>query len=114
MADYTSWNNYHGLLRTDNSGSSKSVQIFFNYVQATKKYNVLVTETATQFKVADDLFVMKKTKSTFGGAFVNVDYSIRREPHNVTPADAEVLMNYFDLIAFRKLMIVFEGFKPFV
>jgi hypothetical protein len=112
MGDATVWNNFQTLLKTDNSGNSKSINILFNFDNATSKYNVIVTETRTQFQVADDIYVMKKTKSTFGGAFVKEDFQIKRQPHTVTAEDAEVLMNYFDLIAYRKLRIVFEGFNP--
>jgi len=113
VVDSSSWTNYNSFLKSDNSGGAKSVQVFFNIDSKTNKYNVFVTETKTQFKVADDIYVMKKTKSTFGGAFVKEDFSIKRQSHTVTPEDAETLMTFFDIIAFKKFKTTLEAFKPF-
>ena len=77
------------------------------------KCNVFVTETQTQFKVADDIFIMKRTKSSFGCMFVKEDFSIKRESHLVTADHAEILMTYFDLIAYRKLKNVLDTLRPF-
>ncbi len=73
IAESSVWTNFQGFLRTDNSGGAKSIQVFFNLDKSNNKYNVFVTETVTQFKVADDIFVLKKTKSTMGGMFVKQD-----------------------------------------
>jgi hypothetical protein len=67
--DASSWTNFQSFLRADNEGGSKSVQVFFNLDSATNKYNVFVTDTKASFKVADDVYVMKRSKSTMGGMF---------------------------------------------
>ena len=71
--DASSWTNFNNFLRTDNEGGSKTAQIFFNRDDATNKYNVFVTDIKADFKVADDVFVMKRSKSRMGGMFQKED-----------------------------------------
>ncbi len=66
----------------------------------------------TQFKVADDIFIMKKTKSTQGGAFVKEDFQIKTQSNVITQEDAETLMVFFDMVAFKKFKTTLETFKP--
>lgn len=73
IVDASSWTNFDNILRTDNEGGTKTAQIFFNRDEATDKYNVFVTDIKADFKVADDLFVMKRSKSTMGGMFQKED-----------------------------------------
>ena len=54
---------------------------------------------------------MKKAKSTLGGAFLKEDISIKKESKTITSEDAEILMNFFDMIAFKKFKSTLETFK---
>lgn len=112
IVDSSSWNNYQSFLRTDNSGGAKSIQLFFNFDQVAKKYNVFVTDVKTQFQIADDIFVMKKSKSTFGGLFQKETIDFKRRPHIVTAEDAEILMTFFDVIALKKFQATLQLLKP--
>lgn len=47
--DASAWTNVQSLLRTDNSGETKAVQVFFNRDLATNKYNVFVTDVIADF-----------------------------------------------------------------
>lgn len=102
VVDASTWTNYQSFLRTDNTGGAKSIQVFFNLDLATNKYNVFVTDVKTKFQVADDIYVMKKSKSTFGGLFQKETIDFKRQSHIVTAEDAEILMSFFDVIALKK------------
>lgn len=102
VVDSSSWTNYQSFLRTDNEGTCKSIQIFFNIDLETNKYNVFVTDVKTKFKIADDVFVMSKSKSTFGGLFQKQTIEFKKRPHILTVEEAEILMTFFDIIALKK------------
>jgi hypothetical protein len=73
---------------------------------------VFVTEVQAQFKVADDLYIIKKTKSTSGDMFVQESFEVKKTPHTVTSEDSQAIMNFFDLVALRKLKKVLDAFTP--
>jgi hypothetical protein len=112
IADSSAWTNYQSFLRADNEGGAKSVQIFFNLDLATNKYNVFITDVKTKFKVADDIYVMKKSKSRFGGMFEKETIDFKKQSHIVTAEDAEILMTFFDVIALKKFQATLELMKP--
>lgn len=84
LADSSSWNNFHNFLKTDNTGGAKSIQLFFNFDEVKGKHNVFVTNVATKFKIADDLFIQKSSKSTFGGLFYKEKIEFKYVPHVLT------------------------------
>jgi hypothetical protein len=110
--DASSWTNFQSFLRSDNEGGSKTAQIFFNKDEATNKYNVFVTDTKADFKVADDVYVMKRSKSRMGGMFEKEEIIYKRQSHTITAEDAEVLMTFFDVIALKKFKLLLDTFKP--
>jgi hypothetical protein len=71
-----------------------------------------VTDVKTQFKIADDIFVMKKSKSRFGGMFEKESIKFKKQSHIVTAEDAQILMTFFDVIALGKFKMTLELFKP--
>jgi hypothetical protein len=48
-----------------------------------------VTDTKADFKVADDVYVMKRSKSRMGGMFEKEDIIFKKESHTITAEDAE-------------------------
>jgi hypothetical protein len=112
IGDSQSWVNYQSFLRSDNAGGASSIQIFFNFDEQNSKHNVFVTKTKTKFQVADDVYVMKKSKSTFGGMFQSEKIDFKRQSHQVTTEDAELLMTFFDVIALKKFQATLDLMKP--
>ena len=61
-ADSSTWASYSCLFKIENSiDRAKSVRIFYNFDSNANKYNVFVIETQSQFPVAEDVFIMKKS-----------------------------------------------------
>ena len=69
-------------------------------------------DTKADFKVADDVYVMKRSKSRMGGMFTKEEIIFKRQPHTITVEDSEVLMTFFDIITLKKFKLLLDTFKP--
>ena len=76
--------------------------IMYNKDEITGKYTFFTADVKASFKVSQDMYIWQKQKSTWGGLFQKDEQEIRYLPHTITVEEAEVLMNFFDMIALSK------------
>ena len=74
----------------------------YNRDEDTGKYTFLTADVKATFKVSEDMYIWQKQKSTWGGLFQKDEQEIRYLPHSITLEEAEVLMNFFDMVALSK------------
>lgn len=48
------------------------------------------------------MYIWEKQKSMFGGLFQTDEQVIKYLPHKITPEDATMLMEFFDIVALSK------------
>ena len=48
------------------------------------------------------MYVWEKSSSTFGGLFQKDEEHIEYLPHKMTPDDAQLVMDFFDIVALGK------------
>jgi hypothetical protein len=84
--------------------------IMYNKDEATGKYTFFTADVKATFKVAQDMYIWQKQKSTWGGMFQKDTQEIRYLPHMITIEEAEVLMNFFDMVALSKYDMYLRAF----
>ena len=84
--------------------------IMYNRDEVTGKYTFFTADVKATFKVSEDMYVWQKQKSTFGGLFQKDEQEIRYLPHSITLEEAEVLMNFFDMVALSKYDMYLRAF----
>lgn len=84
--------------------------IMYNRDDATGKYTFFVADVKGSFNVAEDMYIWQKQKSSFGGLFQKDQQEIKYLPHTITIDEAELLMNFFDMIALSKYDMYLRAF----
>ena len=86
----------------DNAGNAKYVTVLYSKDFTSNKYTFFVADIQGTFSVAEDMFVWQKQKSMFGGLFQSDNIEFQFLPHKISPEDATVIMNFFDIVALAK------------
>jgi len=73
-------------------------------------YTFFTADVKASFKVSQDMYIWQKQKSTWGGLFQKDEQEIRHLPHTITVEEAEVLMNFFDMVALSKFDMYIRAF----
>lgn len=84
--------------------------IMYNRDEVTNKYTFFTADVKASFAVAQDMYIWQKQKSTWGGLFQKDEQEIRYLPHTITIEEAEVLMNFFDMVALSKYDMYLRAF----
>ena len=63
------WNAAENVFDISKGGNVKNFQIFVNRNYECEEMNIVLVKTDVAFKLAPDIFVISKSKATFGGAF---------------------------------------------
>lgn len=87
---------------SDSNGATKYFSVLWTRDDLTGKYSVFVATVKGSFQIGKDMYIWQKTKSKYGGMVKSDKMSIEYRPHNVTPDEAKLLMNFFDTIALEK------------
>lgn len=94
----------------DSVGNAKYMTIMYNRDEFTGKYTFLVADVKASFNVAQDMYIWQKAKSSFGGLFQKEWQEIKYLPHSITIEEAEVLMNFFDMVALSKYSMYLKAY----
>jgi hypothetical protein len=84
------------------SGPVKSVHIVSNANFEKKNFNVFILETTTDFKVTEDLFVLKNSVSKVGGFLQAEKIDFKKLPKSMTVDDVSQLIQFLELAALNK------------
>ena len=63
------WNAAENVFDVSKGGDVKNFQLFVNRNYECEEMNIVLVKTDVKFKLAKDIFVISKSKATFGGAF---------------------------------------------
>lgn len=102
FSDASTWQFQNTMFTKDNLGNAKYMTIMYNRDEVTGKYTFFTADVKGTFNVAEDMYIWQKQKSTFGGLFQKDIQEIKYLPHTITLEEAELLMNFFDMIALSK------------
>lgn len=100
------WNMMRSMFNAD-SESSANYFCIMTYVDSQKRMSIYEVSIANTFQIAPDLLILRNSKSSWGGLFTSESEKIEEIPHAMTPVDLQQLLDYFDLIAFKRFMALF-------
>ena len=72
------------LIYKDQAGNVKVIQIDVNVNYEKQLISVFLLSMEGEFKVADDLYIMRTQKSKWGGIYTSDKISFKKVPHVVT------------------------------
>ena len=110
FTDASTWQLQNTIYTKDSNGNAKYMTIMYNRDEATGKYTFFTADVKATFNVAQDMYIWQKQKSTWGGMFQKDTQEIRYLPHMITIEEAEVLMNFFDMVALSKYDMYLRAF----
>jgi hypothetical protein len=64
---------------------------------------MLICDVTTNFKLADDLMIVTKSKSIAGGIYSDTKDVIKRVPRDMTNEDVKALMDLFFVVTFKTI-----------
>ena len=102
FTDGGTWQYDNTAYTTDSQGNAKYVTVLYSKDFATDKYDFFIADIKGGFNVAEDMYVWHKQKSMFGGLFQSDDIEFKYLPHKISPEDATILMQFFDIVALSK------------
>lgn len=101
ISDENVWNMFRTMYSVDKGGDCKYI-CMMSMAHADNKYSFLVADMSSTFALTPDLIIKRNSKSLLGGLFEWESTTINQVPHTVTKDDLDVLLNYFDMIAFER------------
>jgi len=85
----------------DLGGSTKFTSILGAHDWANGKYNILICDLQTTFKLAPDMMVIEKSLSAAGGIFESKKDVYKKVPRSLTEDDMKAVMNFFFVLTFK-------------
>ncbi|KAF9272761.1 hypothetical protein BGZ68_002118 [Mortierella alpina] len=101
LVSYTSKNGMH--------------QFFYIYKHARpdkNKVDIVFGLLKSDFKLAEDVLIVHRKESRWGGMSKSEEVFYRNVPHILTPKDTALLNLYFEVVAYRKLAMVTNATVP--
>ena len=98
----------------DSNGKVNAFSLIWTRDDLTGKYSVLVSYIKSSFTIAGDIYIWQTQKSRFGGLITSDKQSLEIRPHNVTPDEAKLLLNFFEMTAMEKFNYFIKTFGPLI
>lgn len=97
-----------------NPAGEQSYFFFAKYggEEGSERSDVVYSSVKSQFVLAHDMLVLHRQSSSFWGLFGSEETYIECVPHSLTLNDTLVLEMYWEMIAFRQIMISLGGEMP--
>ncbi len=89
------WNAAENVFDIGKGGNVKNFQIFLNRNTACEEMNIVLVKTDVAFKLAPDIFVISKSKSSWGGAFSSTKLHWKKSKAPIKQADLTFVSEYF-------------------
>ena len=105
------WNMFRTIYSVENSKNANYLCLM-TYLGADNKLKVFVVEMSQNFELAQDVLVVRNSYTSEDGKFSYEKDQIQRIPHQVTGTDVQQIMDFFDLITFRRFLKQFEIDAP--
>jgi hypothetical protein len=102
--EFSADNQIHDIdsIYKDQRGTYKAFHVVYALNRELQVFNIFVLDTSTDFKIADDLYIMRTSKSKWGGIMQSEKISFKKVPHTLTQTEAEQLEQFIQISAYGK------------
>jgi len=90
-----SWNAAENTFDINKGGKVKNFQVFLNRNTECEHMNIVLVKTDITFKLAPDVFVISKSKATFGGAFSTTKLHWKKNKAALKAQDLQFVSEFF-------------------
>ena len=90
-----SWNAAENTFDINKGGKVKNFQVFLNRNTECEHMNIVLVKTDISFKLAPDVFVISKSKATFGGAFSTTKLHWKKNKAALKAQDLQFVSEFF-------------------
>jgi len=90
-----SWNAAENTFDIDKGGKVKNFQLFVNRNTECEHMNIVLVKTDITFNLAPDVFVISKSKATFGGAFSTTKLHWKKHNAALKAPDLQFVSEFF-------------------
>jgi hypothetical protein len=97
------WNAAENIFDIGKGGQVKNFQLFVNRNTACEEMNIVLIKTDVTFELAPDLFVISKSKSSWGGAFSKTKLHWKKEKKPIKSADITFVSEYFITLGMNRI-----------
>jgi hypothetical protein len=97
------WNAAENVFDIGSGGKVKNFQIFLNRNTACEEMNIVLVKTDVAFKMAEDIFVISKSKSSWGGAFSSTKLHWKKNKAPIKQADLTFVSEYFITLGMNRI-----------
>ena len=97
------WNAAENVFDIGKGGNVKNFQLFINRNIACEEMNIVLIKTDVTFKLAPDLFVISKSKASWGGAFSETKLHWKKEKKPIRAADLQFVSEYFITLGMNRI-----------
>ena len=97
------WNAAENVFDIGKGGNVKNFQIFLNRNTACEEMNIVLVKTDVAFKLAPDIFVISKSKSSWGGAFSSTKLHWKKSKAPIKQADLTFVSEYFITLGMNRI-----------
>ena len=97
------WNAAENVFDIGKGGNVKNFQIFLNRNTACEEMNIVLVKTDVAFKLAPDIFVISKSKSSWGGAFSSTKLHWKKNKAPIKQADLTFVSEYFITLGMNRI-----------
>jgi hypothetical protein len=97
------WNAAENVFDIGSGGKVKNFQIFLNRNTQCEEMNIVLVKTDVSFKMAEDIFVISKSKSSWGGAFSSTKLHWKKNKAPIKQEDLTFVSEYFITLGMNRI-----------
>lgn len=97
------WNAAENIFDIGSGGKVKNFQLFVNRNTKCEEMNIVLIKTDVTFEMAPDLFVISKTKSSWGGAFEKTKLHWKKSKAPIKSADISFVSEFFITLGMNRI-----------
>ena len=97
------WNAAENIFDIGSGGKVKNFQLFVNRNTKCEEMNIVLIKTDVTFEMAPDIFVISKTKSSWGGAFETTKLHWKKSKAPIKSEDISFVSEYFITLGMNRI-----------
>ncbi|UJR11906.1 hypothetical protein I4U23_016084 [Adineta vaga] len=97
------WERVDYLYSPTNNGKYRFLTLYKNADRINKTASFFLVDINSDWQIANDLLIVKKSRSVLGGLFENTKQYIQEIPHVLTVEEADQLRQFFTLVSMSHL-----------
>merc|ERR1712072_323881 len=102
--EQSTWNAAENTFDIGKGGQCKNFQLMVNRdVTSGDKMNIVLIKSDIAFNLAQDVFIISKSKATFGGAFSTTKLHWKSRDAALKAADMQFISEYFITLGFNRI-----------